>query len=172
MADVQPLSDDERAELIAYLDGEADARTARDIEAKLNRDPRMRAEADALQQAWQLLDFLPKPGPSPQFAQRTMTAASVIRATGLGRASPWRPWLLGAGWAMALIVTAIAGYAAAPLVYRPALPELPTPADGEQLLQRELRIIENLRLYEAGRDIHFLNELDRPELFGDEQAGH
>lgn len=171
MPDVKPLSDDERAELVAYLDGEADARSAQEMEAKLNRDPRFRAEAEAMRQAWQLLDFLPKAAPSPQFTNRTMTAAAVIPPKSLAH-SAWRPWLLGAGWAIALIVMALSGYAAAPLLFRQASSIPAAGTDGEQMLLRDLRTIENLRLYEAGRDIHFLNELDRPELFGDEHAGY
>ena len=48
MPDLNPLSDDERDELIAYLDGEVDADTARNVEAKMNRDQRVRNEAEAL----------------------------------------------------------------------------------------------------------------------------
>lgn len=163
MPDKKPLSEEERAELVAYLDGEASPAAARDMEARLNRDPRLRAEAESLRRAWQLLDFLPKPEPSEQFAHRTMTAASVVcpspRLFG-------RRWMIGLGWTAALIALAVVGYAAAPLLSLAA----PSP-HLEQPLPRDLRVIENLRLYEAGQDLPFLNELDRPELFGDEHAG-
>src|SRR5436190_13756244 len=118
MADMQPLSDDERDELVAYLDGEVDAETARAVEAKLNRDPRIRTEADALRKSYDLLDFLPRPEPSPSFTQRTMTRASVAYPglTGTVVRPAWRRWALGLGWAAALLIAGVAGYAGAPLV--------------------------------------------------------
>ena len=64
MAEPQPLSDDEREELIAYLDGELDGAGTEAVERKLHADPRIRAEADALRQTYNLLDYLPKAEPS------------------------------------------------------------------------------------------------------------
>ncbi|MGL4555560.1 MAG: anti-sigma factor family protein, partial [Gemmataceae bacterium] len=54
-----PLTARERADLVAYLDGELSGEAAESMEAKLNLDPRMRAEAESLKKAWDLLDFLP-----------------------------------------------------------------------------------------------------------------
>ena len=54
-----PLSDDERANLVAFLDGELRGTAARAVETRLTQDTRFRAEADALKQAWDLLDHLP-----------------------------------------------------------------------------------------------------------------
>ncbi len=45
MTTPRPLSDDEREDLTAYLDGELDEQSARELEAKLGRDPNTRAEA-------------------------------------------------------------------------------------------------------------------------------
>ena len=79
MADVQPLSDEERAELVAYLDGEADQRSAREIEARLNRDPRLQAEAEAMRRAGNCSISCRSPSHRRNFTHRTMTAASVVR---------------------------------------------------------------------------------------------
>src|SRR5947209_1854609 len=79
MADERPLSDEERAELVAYLDGEADEATRRALEAKLSRDPQARAEAEALKRTWALLDFLPRPEPSTDFTTRTLTRVGAVR---------------------------------------------------------------------------------------------
>ncbi len=169
MPDPQPLNDEERAELVAYLDGELDEATARTLEARLNRDARLRAEADALRRAWNMLDFLPKPEPSPQFTQRTVTRASILQPTLAGRVARWRPWLLGVGWTAALVVAGVVGYASVPA---PREPPGETKADDpEQQLVRDLPIIDQLHPYLNAGDVTFLHELDRPELFGDD-ANH
>ena len=41
------LSDEDRAELVAYLDGELDEKSTLELEARLSRDPQARAEATA-----------------------------------------------------------------------------------------------------------------------------
>jgi anti-sigma factor RsiW len=173
MTDIPPISDDEREELIAYLDGEADAQTARNVEAKMNREPQVRKEAEALRKAYDLLDFLPRPEPSPSFTQRTMTRVSAVYPGLAGAAQPpaWRRWALGLGWAAAVLIAGVSGYAGAPLLYR-ATPPAESTAEREQQLVRDLRVIDNLRLYNGANDINLLHELDRPELFGDEHAGY
>jgi anti-sigma factor RsiW len=167
MPDVQPLNDDERAELVAYLDGELDEKSARAVEAKLNRDPRVRAEADALRRAWNLLDYLPRPEPSPNFTQRTV--ASIAQPT--LRVRRWKSWLLGAGWAAAVFVAGVIGYVSMSGHSGTACTTDSKPEDTEQLA-RDLHVIDQVRQYQNVGDISFLNELDRPELFGDDQAGH
>src|SRR5439155_7859892 len=67
-----PLNEDEKAELVAYLDGELDEAATQAVEAKIATDPDARAEIDALKQTWGMLDFLPKASPSPNFTNRTM----------------------------------------------------------------------------------------------------
>jgi anti-sigma factor RsiW len=166
MPELQPLDDDERSELVAYLDGELDEKASLAMEAKLNRDPRIRAEADALRRAWNLLDFLPKPEPSSNFTQRTV--ASIAQPA--LRARRWRPWLLGLGWAAAVIVAGMIGYASVP-AGRVAPVTEPKADDTEQLV-RDLRVIDQVRQYQNAGDISFLHELDRPELFGDDPTGH
>jgi len=42
------------------------------------------------------------------------------------------------------------------------------PVDLDQQLVRDLRVIENHRLYEHVDDIQFLRELDDPDLFGED----
>jgi anti-sigma factor RsiW len=169
MADLQPLNEDERAELIAYLDGELDDVSASAVEARINRDPRVRAEADSLRRAWNLLDYLPRPEPSPQFTQRTLTRATVLVPSFFDRARKWRRVLFGVGWAAAVIVAALVGYAAVPGAKEP--PAAPKPDDAEQQLVRDLRVIDRLPAYQDAGDINFLHELDRPELFGDDASG-
>ncbi|MBN9518358.1 hypothetical protein J0H58_07550 [bacterium] len=68
------------AELVAYLDGELDPAAARRIEARIAADPKIRARAESLKRSYDLLDFLPKPEPSPAFASRTLDKLPAVRA--------------------------------------------------------------------------------------------
>lgn len=60
-------------ELVAFLDGELGAEENEAIEARISLDARVRAEADALKKTWDLLDYLPRPEPSPHFTERTIS---------------------------------------------------------------------------------------------------
>lgn len=155
-----PLSEQERADLVAYLDGELTGEAARAIEAKINLDPRMRAEADSLKRAWELLDFLPKaPEPASDFTERTLS-----RLEALNRPTPHQVlgrWLIAIGlWGLLIVGFAVGGYSG----YRWAHPREP----GEKELLRDLRLIENKRYYDRIESFEFLQQLDHPDLFGDE----
>lgn len=165
MSDATPLNDEERADLVAYLDGEVKGEAARVIEARLVRDPGVRAEADALKQAWDLLDYLPRPEPSPNFTHRTLERLAPLKAEA-ARPTPWQRWrkhALGAGWAAALVLAALAGHAA----YQHYASHHP----GDAELVRDLRLIENKRYYELGDSVEFLKQLDQPDLFAEEHPG-
>jgi anti-sigma factor RsiW len=161
MSRPSPLSDEERADLVAYLDGELEGEAAQVIETRLSRDPTLRAEAEALQRTWDLLDYLPRTEPSPSFTQRTVSRISARETrAALRRGGRLRRWLRAAGWAAAVLLAGLAGYTAALYLY----PTGPT----EQDLVRDLRLIENLRFYEPVETIEFLRELDHPDLFGED----
>jgi anti-sigma factor RsiW len=160
------LSDDERAELVAYLDGEAAGDARRAVEAKLSLDENWRAEAESLKRTWDLLDFLPRPEPTPDFTQRTTSKLNPIRrqgGPGAGGLNPTVRWLLIGAWAAALLVAALSGYFGS----RAALQSGP----GEAELTRDLRIIENKQRYDLIDDFEFLTDLDDPDLFGDDDGG-
>ena len=166
MTNPSPLSEDERADLVAYLDGELTGEQARALEAKLSLDPAARAEADALRRAWDLLDFLPRPEPSATFAERTVSrlAPAPTRTSPLApRRTSWKPALWGAGWAAAVVLAGLAGYKG---VQRATRHE-----PGEAELTRDLRVIENKRYYDLVDDLDFLRQLDHPDLFGEEVPG-
>src|SRR5438132_13136828 len=101
------LSEQDRDDLVAYLDGELDEDSARQLEAKLTLDPEARADADALQQTWGLLDYLPRPEPSPSFTHRTLERLAV--RTSPVRKSAAARWLVGLGWAAAVLLALGAG---------------------------------------------------------------
>jgi anti-sigma factor RsiW len=169
-----PLSDADRADLVAYLDGELHGPAARALEAKLNLDPGVRAEAESLRRTWQLLDYLPQPAPSASFTSKTLDKISgVVPAVTSSARFARTPWA-GAAWAAALVLAAVGGFAGARILRpRPLAPPAPSAvqADPDQLLLRDLRVIENKRLYDHVHDIGFLRALanpDDPDLFGED----
>jgi anti-sigma factor RsiW len=171
MAKLPPLTDEEREKLIAYLDGELDAKTARLIETKISRDSRYRAEVESLRQTWEMLDYLPQPAASPSFSTRTLESVSALRPPPrlrLFRNPAARRWGLGLGWAAAVLLAFIAGFATVDSLSTSKRPTATPPVDLDQLLVRDHRVIENQRLYENVDDMNFLRQLDDPDLFGDD----
>jgi anti-sigma factor RsiW len=164
------LTDEDRANLVAYLDGELDAEASHALEAKLARDPAARTEVEHLRRTWDLLDFLPKSEPSPNFTNRTLERLSPVRTGAQPRSQP-RPvprWVFGAGWAAAIALTLIGSYLALTLLFGIFHSKRePTEKD----LVHDLRVIENKRVYEMIEDVDFLRELDHPDLFGDDAHG-
>jgi anti-sigma factor RsiW len=154
------MTEQEHADLVAYLDGELEGEAARAMAARINLEPTVRAEADALSRAWEMLDYLPKPEPSPAFTHRTLERVSAVRRVRPGRR---RAWALAFGWAAALLLAAAGGFVGVSRLY-------PSDRTDEELV-RDLRVIENRRLYEPIDDIDFLWGLNHPELFGDDHPG-
>lgn len=152
-----PLSEPERVELIAYLDGELHGEAAAAVEARLARDPAARAEAESLKRTWELLDFLPQPAPSPSFAARTMSRLGPVALP-----APRRRGRLVrvAGWAAAVVAAGLGGY----FGYQWLSPREP----GEAELVRDLRLIENKRHYDVIEEVEFIKGLEAADLFGDE----
>src|SRR4051794_27325674 len=95
-----PLDDKDQEDLSAFLDGELDEATSQALEARMTLDSHVRAEADSLRKAWDLLDHLPRSEPSPDFTQRTMHSIAVVTATAPRlRWRRWRPLVFGLCWA-------------------------------------------------------------------------
>ena len=163
------LNDDDWAEVTAYLDGELDGGAARSVEAKLNRDAAMRAEVDALQKTWEMLDYLPQPEPSTTFTSRTLERISVLRPVSAQPAVPGvvrYPWVFAVGWAAAVLIAASLGFTAvsllAPRAEKAAVQTNPELFD-QQLVQ-DLGVIENKRLYDHVDNIEFVKELAGQDL--------
>src|SRR5437763_16811884 len=119
------LSEEDRENLVAYLDGELDEATAQALESKLSLDPQARAEADALRRTWELLDYLPKPEPSTDFTNKTLSKLSVkglstrnLPVVGRSKAAG-RRWPLPLGWAAAVLLAAGGGFGLAQLLWPP-----------------------------------------------------
>jgi anti-sigma factor RsiW len=181
VADTKPEPDDETRdepteELVAYLDGELDPKAAEAVAARLSLDPKLRAEADALQRAWDVLDVLPRPQPSAAFATRTVSQVIPIPGAGSGTQflSPSGPAAAtmpaipdrrpGPGFWLASVALILVAGAAGYLGHRAVAPP-PKPA--EPALE-DVPLMKNLRLYRNVDDMEYLRKLDSSEMFGDE----
>jgi hypothetical protein len=171
-ADLPPPDDpapDPDAELIAYLDGELAGTEAQQVEARLALDPSARTKAEAYKKTFDLLDYLPRPEPTPDFATRTLTRlqpaagqSGVVPAPAAVTA-PRRPgWLGGLAWLAATVIAAVGGYAG----HAALRPYLDRPARGTaDWSYADARVIDNLPLYLGVDDLDFLRTLDDPDLF-------
>lgn len=190
-----PPPDPADAELVAYLDGELDPSAARRVEAKLSGDPTLRARAASLKKTFDLLDFLPKPEPSPTFATRTLDKIPAVRAAVAAsqvmtaplpqQASASAPVVLPSGslpaarptggraWAvvvLALGLFALAGGYFATAVARPYFFPAPLTPDADSVPLADLRVIERLPVYAVADDLDFVTKLADAEYFGDDPA--
>ncbi len=167
-----PLNEDEKAELVAYLDGELDDATTQAVEAKIATNPDARAELDALKQTWGMLDFLPKASPSPNFTNRTMERLTLEKVGAAKKTMPMPSrrfaWARRVGWAAAVLTALAGGYGAA-LFFWPA-PPAPEPIADTDPLIRYLRIAEKWRYYENADDLDFVKKLSQADLFGDDPS--
>jgi hypothetical protein len=119
--------------LIAYLDGELDGQAARSVELRLSRDARLRAEAESLGRTWQLLDYLPRPEPTANFASRTLERVSSLRPVVKTVAvRPWPPWVLALGWVAAVLLAGTLGYVVVAAMVKPPQPVPAESVDPEQ----------------------------------------
>jgi len=107
------LNEDDKAELVAYLDGELDEVATQAVEAKIASDPDARAELDALRLTWGMLDFLPKASPSPNFTNRTMerlTLEDMPASKTMPMPKPVPGWMIGVSWAAVVLLAVGGGY--------------------------------------------------------------
>jgi anti-sigma factor RsiW len=165
-----PLTDDEKAELVAYLDGELDDAGTQAVEAKIATNADARAELDAMKQTWGMLDFLPKASPSPNFTHRTMERLSLEKV-GPKKALPVpasRSWPMRVGWAAAILIALGGGYLISVNTFRAPTPEPISETDLPLL--RNLRIAEKWRYYENADDLEFVKKLTSPDLFGEDPS--
>ncbi|MBY0457133.1 MAG: hypothetical protein K2V38_07340 [Gemmataceae bacterium] len=188
------------AELVAYLDGELDGEAARRVEARLASDPAARARAAALKKSFDLLDYLPRPEPSPTFTTRTLDKLPAVKSGPVlvpsGRpqpaSHPSTPGLPSTSLPMALsesgpasprrsaprwakVVGGCAAAVALALVGYGSMAALKpfssgTPKPPDEPPEPDARVVENLPLYAVADDLEFVQELARTEFFGDEPA--
>jgi anti-sigma-K factor RskA len=167
-----PLSEEEKAELVAYLDGELDEAATQAIEAKIATNPDARAELDALKQTWGMLDYLPKASPSPNFTNRTLERLSLENVRASAKTQPMRrpasPLWAASLWVVCIGAALLAGYYATHFWPRPS-PDEPMP-DPDLPIVQHLRLMEKWRYYENADDLDFVEKLTHPDLFGEDPS--
>jgi anti-sigma factor RsiW len=67
------LTPDERADLVAYVDGELPEAHSRSIATKLTHSATARREVEILQKTWEMLGHLPLPPATESFASKTLS---------------------------------------------------------------------------------------------------
>ena len=160
---------DPDADLIAYLDGELDGPDgARRSRPGWPLDPAARTRADAYKKTFDLLDYLPRPEPSPDFATRTLTrlqpATSRERQRRVAASPVARSLVAPSSW------LARRGAGRRRRVRRPRRPAAVRRPAPTELSYADVRVIENLPLYLGVDDLDFLRALDDAELFAPDPA--
>lgn len=160
--DQQRLTPIERANLVAYLDGELDEAETRAIATKLARSATARRELEVLEKTWELLDYLPRPKVAEDFTARTLSVAlrEDIEGGLLGSAVRQKTVkaLRAVVWAAAAVLAFGLGHALTKWAW-------PNPSER---LTRDLSIAEHLDAYRDVGTFDFLKELvESPEFNAD-----
>jgi anti-sigma factor RsiW len=162
-----PLTDEDRAALSAYLDGELDEKATQVIEARLIAENDLRSEYELLRQTWNLLDYLPRVPASPNFTSRTLERLTIQKQAA---EKSWAGWLARrvrvetAVWAAVILLALGMGYLIGDYL------TAGTDPDPNEVLVRHLRIIENWPVYQHTDDLKFLKRLDQAQLFDDDSG--
>lgn len=162
------LSNEQRAELVAYLDGELDESASAEIERLIASDERVRHEADLLTRSFELLEVLPRERASDTFTVQTMATVRVsdaqTRQHDERRRTRWlsRKAAAYGGWAAGVALALVAGF----LVTSRWIP------DESRLLIEDLPVIQNLDMYTEVESVDFLRELQQSGLFDEPVDGN
>ena len=81
------LTPDERADLVAYVDGELPEGHAQTIATKLTKSATARREVDMLQKTWEMLDYLALPQVTEHFSEKTVSRIRRVELQGRS----WEP---------------------------------------------------------------------------------
>ncbi len=158
MEKVIRLTSEQRADLVAYLDGELEESPSQEIDRILARSAVARHEVEALSRAWEMLDILPRPKASSTFTERTMSTLQLAEAprnfSGHPLFATIRRGSIAAVWLAALAGSAVIGFLATSDWF---------PNPNRQLLE-ELPVVRRLDDYEEVESLEFLRQLDQSGL--------
>lgn len=161
-ADQQRLTPEERANLVAYLDGELNEAESRAIATKLTQSVTARREIDVLQKTWEFLEYLPMPRASESLTQRTLTEVERIVVAGDKRAGTASQTVKRVATILLCVLATSVCLGAGLVLVRWIWPH-PTAR-----LARDLTIAEHLDEYRDVGSIDFLERLDKsPEFAND-----
>lgn len=155
MSRIPRLSAEQRADLVAYLDGELGEEDARSIEHTLAGSEVARHEVEMLGRTWELLETLPIASASTEFAAKTLAS---VRVETVPVDVDWRPYarrgLIGLGWATCLAAIGVIGFAAG----HHWIPK------ADDVYVRELPLLERLDAYRDVGSIEVLRELQAQQV--------
>lgn len=151
-------------QLVAYLDGELDDESSRQIEQRLTSDSTLRDQLTQLERAWNALDELEQVEVDEGFTKTTIEMVALAAEEEHQQEEAQRParqlrrWLIGsAGLAAACLAGFVGVWGFSP--------------DDNQQLIKDLPIIEKLDEYQQIDDIEFLLLLHEKKLFAAEAEG-
>lgn len=154
------LTSDERADLVAYVDGELPDAHSRLISTKLTQSATARREVEMLQKTWELLDYLPLPQATERFSEKTISHIRRLEIEG----HSWEPAV--AAWSARLarvMVYLVMG--AASLAFGFSLTRWIWPDPTKRLIQ-DLTLAEHLDEYLDAGSFEFLSQLAESKDFG------
>lgn len=159
MEKVARLTQEQRENLVAYLDGELEDTESQEIDRILARSDVARHEVEALSRAWDMLDLLPNSQASSEFTNRTMSTLKLEESPYDISDKAWfvfaRRGAVAAVWLAAIAACGVVGFLATwqwyPNPHRDMLAELP--------------LIRHLDVYQEVESIEFLDSLNREGLF-------
>ena len=153
------LSPADRDNLVAYIDGELNEAESRAIATKLTQSPTARREVEILERTWELLEHLPRPAPSEDFTERTLTGIRKIDAEGGRFEEAFVGALRGLGrlavWLGVAALAFVGGYLLTARVWH----------DPTRRLTRDLSIAEHLDEYRDAGNLEFLKQLSSAPAF-------
>lgn len=160
---VQPrLTEDERLNLVAFLDGELDDdELGQKLEEKVAQSVSVRKEIQALEKTWGMLDWLPRPEAPTDFASQTVSRIHSQQLRAEMIEGQFKYWTTVAAkmiaWAACVAVMVAAGFTSLRYAWR----------DPTRELINHLEIVENLETYRAIPDLKFLDDISRINMFKD-----
>ena len=153
MAAEQRLSPTDRANLVAYLDGELSDSEARGMATKLTKSATARREVEILERTWELLDYLPRPQASELLTARTMSGVLQLSLQGDKLDSAARTAARRAVWAVVWMIASCLAFGVGYAVTVWAWP------DPTARLSRDLPIAEHLDEYRDVATPEYLESL-------------
>ena len=153
------LTPDERANLVAYIDGELPDAISRVLSTKLTQSATARQEVEILKKTWELLGHLPFPTLDAQFSERTITEIRRIEL----KSPAWESSVKSlSSWAVQIVAYLVLGALAVGLGYAGTRWLWPDPSGR---LARELSLAEHWEEYLEVGSFESLKELaEMPEF--------
>ena len=158
MDKMKRVSVEDRDNFVAYLDGELSPDETKKLEGILADSPVARKDVEMLVRTYELLDLLPRPQATTEFTQRTMATVKLADVKPDLTQSWWYKrahlFVVTAAGAGLLVVSGLLGYASTNR-WAPS---------NEELLLRDLPIIQNIDEYRQVGQHEFLERLEGQPL--------